>query len=114
MEEMEQENRAHSQEATQQHAELNELKVKWVEFQDVVTSAAEYESSSMERIKNLEYNPRWRKLLRPKRKGLRLRKGSERSCNKNVKTRKTNSDLAKTYNILKVDNEWLQSKIQEL
>nr|XP_033517104.1 uncharacterized protein LOC117281356 [Nicotiana tomentosiformis] len=46
----------HSQDATQLHVELAELKIKWAELQDVVTSTTEHESASMERIKNLEVN----------------------------------------------------------
>lgn len=44
----------HSREAAQLHEELEELKAKWAELQDVVTITAEYDSASMEQINNLE------------------------------------------------------------
>lgn len=56
LEQTEKEKRAHSQEATYLHTELAELKVKWAELLDSVTSAAERESISMERISKLEDN----------------------------------------------------------
>lgn len=48
LEQIMQEKMVHFQEATQLHAELAELKVKWAELQDPVTMATEYESTSME------------------------------------------------------------------
>lgn len=54
MEQTEQEKMAHSQEATQLHAELVELKGKWAEQQYTLTSSAEREFASMEKIRVLE------------------------------------------------------------
>lgn len=56
LEQTEQENTVHSQEAFQLHAELAELKVKWAKLQDAVTLAAKREFASMEKINNLEAN----------------------------------------------------------
>lgn len=47
---------AHNQEATQQYVDLDALKIKWVEWQDVVTWAVECEFASLEQISNLEAN----------------------------------------------------------
>ncbi|XP_070035018.1 uncharacterized protein [Nicotiana tomentosiformis] len=56
LEQTEQEKRTHSQEATQLHAELAELKRKLTELHDALTSAAEHKSTSMKRIRSLETN----------------------------------------------------------
>ncbi|XP_009592607.1 coiled-coil domain-containing protein SCD2-like [Nicotiana tomentosiformis] len=50
----EQEVIAHSQEATQLHAQLQDVKAKWVKLQDVVLAAAECESASVEQVNNLK------------------------------------------------------------
>lgn len=54
LEKSEQEKIAHSREATQFHEDLEELKVKQNELQDVVTVAVEHESAFMKQIINLE------------------------------------------------------------
>lgn len=56
LEQSEQEKIVHSQEATQKHVELAELKIKQAELQDVFTLVAEQESALMERIIYLEAN----------------------------------------------------------
>lgn len=58
LEQKKQEKIAYSQEVTQLHAELAQLKFKWAELHDAITLVVEYESASMKRITNLKANLR--------------------------------------------------------
>lgn len=114
MEQSEQEKIAHSEKATHLHAELAELKIKWAKLQDAINSAAKREFAFMDRINNLEAN------LRSKTKEAaaaeeKISKMEDKFCKvmeQNCEHAKTNTDLSRAYNILKVHNERLQLKIQ--
>lgn len=107
---------AHITEATQFHAKLAELKTKQAELQDVVTLAAECESAFMEQINNLEANFRSKieEAVVNKQKRERMEERFKKFMEKNHKHVKTNTDLCRTYDILRVDNDRLQSKIKKL
>lgn len=107
---------AHSQEATHLHAELDELKIKWVELQEVVNLEVERESSSMDRISNLEANlhSNTEEATTTEDNKTKMEERFRKVMEQNWKHSKTNIDLAGAYNILKVNNERLQLKIQKL
>lgn len=101
LEQTEQEKRAHSQEATQLHDELAELKVKCAKLQDTITSAAEHESASMERIGNLEANlhSNIEEATLAEEKRAKIEEKLQNMMEQNHEHTKTNCDMAGIYNI---------------
>lgn len=102
-----QEKIVHSQEVTQLHVELAKLMIKWAELQKAVNSVVEREFASIERINNLEANLRskTKEAIVAKEKSELMEERLRKVMEQNREHSKTNTNLSRAYNILKVDNE---------
>ncbi|XP_070042608.1 uncharacterized protein [Nicotiana tomentosiformis] len=115
LEKSEQEKIIHNQEAAQLHEELEELKAKWVELQDAVTVAAELEYASMEQINNLKASLCSKiEEATAEEKRARMEQRFKKVMEQNSEHARTNTDLCRTYGIMRDENEQLQSKIKKL
>ncbi|XP_070032061.1 uncharacterized protein [Nicotiana tomentosiformis] len=113
LEQSEKEKMVHNQQDTQLHTKLEELKVKWVELQDVVTVAAERESASMEQINKLKANlhSKIEEVAATQEKRARVEERLKKVMEQNHEHARTNIDLCWTYEIVRIKNDQLQSKI---
>lgn len=103
MEQSEQEKIAHNREAAQLHKELEEFKAKWAELQDVVIVAVECELTSLEQINNLETRlcSKIEEATVAEENISRLEERFRKIMEQNRKHARTNTDLNRTYNIVK-------------
>lgn len=103
---------AHSQEAAQLHNKLKDLKAKWAELQDVLVVVAERKSSSIEQISNLEANVRskTKKVATADEKRARIEERFKKFMEQNREHTGTDTNLDRSYGIVRAENDQLQYK----